>query len=175
MSVVPALCVAMAVLGVDTSTVVVMAAAAVVAAALEIANGSYRTVVTDRAVHVQCGLRVDRILRHQITEVRVAPYRATEALVGRGVFRQSRDGRVRTFRAGGIRETVRITWDRGDGPRTTIIATDQPDALRGALSPPPRVRLDPEALAEADGLLLPQPREPRASPQPRTRRILESS
>ena len=65
-------------------------------------------------------------------------------MVGRGVFKQSRDGRVRSYRVAGRSETVRVTWDRGDGPRTTIIATDRAEALAGSLRQvDAKVRVDP--------------------------------
>lgn len=154
--VVPLLCVAMAILGVDTSTVLLMAVVGLIGGALELALSSYRIVVTERSLHVQLGLRVDRVPLAAIRSVEVAPHRWTEAMVGRGVFKQSRDGRVRSYRVAGRSETVRVTWDRGDGPRTTIIATDRAEALVLALrdrrpsAARPRVALDDLASASHD-------------------------
>lgn len=149
-AVVPMLLVAMAVLGLDWSMIAFMGAVGLVGAAIEIARSSYRVVLTDRTLHVQHGLRVHRIPMSAIESAQVAPARITDAMIGRGVYKQSLDGSVQSIRAEGLSATVRVTWRQGDRRRTTIIGTDRARELAAAITSPPsaRARVAVDAIAE---------------------------
>jgi len=149
-SVIPLLLVAMAVLGLEWSMIAFMGAVGLVGALIEVARASYRVVLTDRTLHVQHGLRVHRIPVSAIESAQVAPARVTDAMVGRGVFKQSFDGTVQSIRAEGLSETVRVRWRQGETLRTTIIGTDRARELAEAItSPAPvRARVAVDAVAE---------------------------
>lgn len=144
---VPALVGAMIVCELDLSVIAFMGVVGVLGAGLDLALSSYRVVLTDSTLLVQHGLRTRRIPVAAIEEVRVAPYVPAEALVGRGVHAQSRDGSIQRYRAGGVKETVRVVWREGYRMRTEILATDRARELAAELDrarghDPLRVRVE---------------------------------
>lgn len=131
--------------------------------AVDLALSSYRVVLTSQTLHVQHGLRHERIPVAAIDTVAVAPHRMGDRLFGRGPYEQSLDGSVRRYRKEGMRETVRVEWRLHGRRRTTIIGTDRPEELAGALRrarrTAPRIRVADgmtEALEEVEALLRPE-------------------
>ncbi|MCA9609444.1 MAG: hypothetical protein KC619_27775 [Myxococcales bacterium] len=133
--------------------------------AVDLALSSYRVVLTSQTLHVQHGLRHERIPVAAIEAVTVAPHRmGHDRLFGRGPYEQSLDGSVRRYRKEGMRETVRIEWRLHGRRRTTIIGTDRAEELAEALRRAGRtehvaVRVADgmaEALDEVEALLRPE-------------------
>jgi hypothetical protein len=164
---IPLLLVAMLVLGLDWTVIAFMGAVGAVGSAIELARSSYRVVLTDATLHVQHGLRIRRVPVAAIEDAVVAPYRAADAMLGRGIHKRSLDGSVERYRAGGLRETVRVRWSGGGRIRTTIIATDRAEELAAAIltarsGAPERVRVElpveREAIEEVEALLGAEPR-----------------
>jgi len=133
MSVLPLLLLSMVVLGLAWETIAFMAAVSAIGAAMKLASSSYRVVLTPKTLHIQIGLRTRRIPVSAIVSAVVAPHRRIDAVFGRGLRKQSLDGRVDRYRASGLHETVRIEWREGPRLRTTIIATDRAPELAEAL------------------------------------------
>ena len=129
-----ALLVAMIAFGLSWGVIGFMAAVGVLGAALDFAMASYRVVVTDSAVHLQHGLRTQRIPLAAIESAVVAPYELTAALFGRGLYKRSLDGSLGRYRAARLPQTVRVVWRQGSRTRTTIIATDRAPELVRAIS-----------------------------------------
>lgn len=124
-----------------------------VGVAVDLALSSYRVVLTSRTLHVQHGLRIERIPVASIEEVAVAPHRMGDRLFGRGPYQQSLDGSVRRYRKEWMRETVRVEWRLHGRRRTTIIGTERAaelaELLRRADRPAARARVADDVMAEA--------------------------
>ena len=111
---------------------------------LSLAISSYRVVLTDRSLHLQFGLRAQRIPLSAVEKVTVAP-RAVAAVIPDPAG--ALEGVVHAYPSVGARETVCVHWRQGARTKTTLIATDRAAQLAAAVndgaaraSVPPRAR-----------------------------------
>lgn len=141
----------------DWGVVAVMSVIGALGVAVDLALSSYRVVLTSQTLHVQHGLRIERIPVAAIERVTVAPHRRGDRLFGRGPLEQSPDGTVRRYRKEWLETTVRVEWRLHGQRRTTILGTDRADELAAALAraraPRPCVRVEDDAMAEVEALL----------------------
>lgn len=114
---------------------------------LGVTMSSYRVVLTDKSLHVQFGLRSQRISLTAIEEVTVARHAVSPTLAGRepspsldarfGAAAQ-RYGAIQSAVAGlpapPLQETVRVRWRQGQRAKTTIIGTERASELADVLS-----------------------------------------
>ncbi|MCB9594181.1 MAG: hypothetical protein H6719_15725 [Sandaracinaceae bacterium] len=159
--VLPTLLGAMVAFDLDPGVIVFMSLVGAVGVALDLALSSYRVVLTSATLHVQHGLRIEKIPVATIERVVVVPHQRGDSLFGRGPYEQSLDGSVRRYRKEGLRDTVRVEWRFAGRRRTTIIGTDRAADLAGALADARRggvnVRVEVEA-AERDEAVAEVPR-----------------
>ncbi len=141
----------------DGGVVAFMSVIGALGVAVDLALSSYRVVVTSQTLHVQHGLRIERIPVASIERVTVAPHRRGDRLFGRGPYEQSPDGTVRRYRKEWLKTTVRVEWRLHGQRRTAILGTDRADELALALArarrAPSLVRVEAEALEEVEALL----------------------
>ncbi len=110
-------------------------------AALGVAGTAARTVVTDRAIHLQAGIRFREIPRDAVRSVEVG--------VRRAAYRARYDLSILPIGT----PVVAIHFDEGGEAQGVIVSSEDPEALVLAIGCAPRVRVAPDPEDAEDGPL----------------------